>query len=300
MRAKGKNEMKKVKKAIIPVAGYGSRILPFTKAVPKPMVPILNKPSVQYIVEEAVQSGIEEVFLVVGQHKEIIEAHFSHAEELENMLAEKGKTQFLESVLAPVNLCKIHYIVQEKQLGTGHAVLVAKDFIGDDEPFAVMFGDDVMAGGEKPVLKQLIETYEKENKTVIGVENVGFETVCKYASVEFDKNDGREYFATKITEKPAPGTAKSDLSPTGRYVLREGFFDVLEHITRAGSGEYQLTDALDLEIQKRGLIAYRYDGVHYDMGNVFGILQANVEYGLKNDETSEKVREYIKQLAAKL
>ena len=291
--------MQKIKKAVIPVAGYGTRFLPFTKAVPKAMLPIVNRPAVQVVVEEAVASGIEEIYLVVGQHKDIIQAHFSPAPDLEKHLEECGAKEYLECVRRLNDLAKITFIEQEKQAGTGHAVLCAEKYIGN-EPFAVMFGDDVMAGGEKPVLKQLIETYEKEDKTVIGVENVGFETVCKYASVEFEKNEGREYYATKITEKPAPGTAKSDLSPTGRYVLREGFFDVLERITRAGSGEYQLTDALDLEISRRGLIAYRYDGVHYDMGNVFGILQANVEFGLRNLETSEKVREYIKELAAKL
>lgn len=288
--------MKQVKKAIIPVAGYGTRLLPETKALPKPMYPVLNKPSVQYIIQEAVDSGIEEVILIVGQHKEILKAHFSPAPELENVLKTGGKQDLYNSVVYPQNMCKITYIEQTEQLGTGHAVLIAEEHIGN-EPFAVLFGDDVMANhGGKPVLRQLIDAYEKRDETVIAVKNVGFELVSKYASVEYKSNSGREYDVTKITEKPAPGTAKSDLSPLGRYVLKEGFFDVLRRIPRGKNGEYQLTDALDLEAKERGLIAYNFEGSRYDMGDVFGCLHANVETALSSPELKDKVKAYLKNL----
>lgn len=288
--------MKQVKKAIIPVAGYGTRLLPETKALPKPMYPVLNKPSVQYIIQEAVDSGIEEVILIVGQHKEILKAHFSPAPELEEVLKRGGKQAFYDSVVYPQNMCKITYIEQTEQLGTGHAVLIAKDIIGD-EPCAVLFGDDVMSNhGGKPVLRQLIDSYEKRDQTVIAVKNVGFELVYKYASVEFKAQSGREYDVTKITEKPAQGTAKSDLSPLGRYVLKEGFFDILKNTPKSANGEYQLTDALDAEAKTRGLIAYNFEGSRYDMGDVFGCLQANVETALGTPELKEKVKEYLKNL----
>lgn len=288
--------MKKVKKAIIPVAGYGTRLLPETKALPKPMYPILNKPSVQYIIQEAVDSGIEEVLLIVGQHKEIIKAHFSAAPELEGVLSSHGKKDFYDSVVYPQSMCKITYIEQKEQLGTGHAVLIAEDFI-KDEPCAVLFGDDVMFNrGGKPVLRQLIEEYENSDKTVIGVKNVGFELVYKYASVEYSKSNGRAYEVERITEKPAPGTAKSDLSPLGRYVLKEGFFSALKRIPRGASGEYQLTDALDLEAKERGLIAYAFEGDRFDMGDVFGFLQANIQTALSDEVLAPKLKEYLKNL----
>ncbi len=288
--------MKKVKKAIIPVAGYGTRLLPETKAIPKPMYPILNKPSVQYIIQEAIDSGIEEVLLVVGQHKEIIKAHFSSAPELEGVLSSHGKKDFYESVVYPQSMCKITYIEQSEQLGTGHAVLIAEDFV-KNEPCAVLFGDDVMFNrGGKPVLKQLIEAYEQNDKTVIGVKKVGFDLVCKYASVEYSRANGRLYEAEKITEKPAPGTAKSDLSPLGRYVLKDGFFDLLRRIPRGASGEYQLTDALDLEAKERGLLAYDFEGERFDMGDVFGFLQANIQTALADENLAPKLKEYLKNL----
>lgn len=288
--------MKKVKKAIIPVAGYGTRLLPETKALPKPMYPILNKPSVQYIIQEAIDSGIEEVLLIVGQHKEIIKAHFSSAPELEGVLKAQGKKEFYDSVIYPQNMCKITYIEQKEQLGTGHAVLIAEDFI-KDEPCAVLFGDDVMFNrGGKPVLRQLIDEYENSDKTVIGVKNVGFELVYKYASVEYSKSRGRAYDVERITEKPAPGTAKSDLSPLGRYVLKEGFFNVLKRIPRGANGEYQLTDALDLEAKERGLTAYAFEGDRFDMGDIFGCLQANIQTALADEVLAPKVKEYLKNL----
>lgn len=288
--------MQKVRKAIIPVAGYGTRFLPFTKAEPKAMLPVVNVPAVQLVIEEAVSSGIEDIILVVGQHKEIIEAHFAQSASLEKHLEENGAFDYLETVKKVNNMANIRYIVQSRQLGTGHAVLAAKKEIGD-QPFAVMFGDDVMMYDERPVLKQLIDQFEKHGKTVIGVKNVGMDNVSKYASVEYDHSDGDLYNVTAITEKPAKGTAKSDLAPLGRYVIRGGFFDLLERISPGVNNEYQLTDALGLEISHGGLLAYNFQGKRFDMGDVFGYLQANIEFALKNEKYSDKLKEYLKKIS---
>lgn len=284
-----------VKKAVIPVAGYGTRFLPFTKAVPKAMLPIVNKPAVQVVIEEAVKSGIEEILLVVGQHKEIIEAHFSKAPELEQVLQRDNKIEFLQSVQYATNMAKISYITQQKQLGTADAVGCAKKFVGN-QPFAVMFGDDVMYNSQTPVLKQLINVYEKYEKSVLGVKKVG-ENVVKYASVEYDKMlDENTYNMTKITEKPKLEDAKSDLAPLGRYVLRPEIFDIIDNLKPSKNGEYQLTDAFLIESQINGVLAYTFEGKRYDMGDVFGSLQANIEYALRDEKLSEKLKDYLKQL----
>lgn len=285
--------MQKIKKAVIPVAGYGTRFLPFTKAVPKAMLPIVNRPAVQVVVEEAVAAGIEEIYLIVGQHKDIIEAHFSPAYDLENHLECNGDLQRLEAVKRLNDLAKITYIVQEVQSGTASAVLCAEKYI-NGEPFAVMFGDDVMLS-EKPVIGQLAEVYEKTGLTTIGVKNVGFENVCKYASVEYDKQDGRIYNATAITEKPAPGTAKSDLAPLGRYVFDGKIFDILHELKPGKNGEYQLTDAFAYEIASRGINAYAFEGKRYDMGDVFGYLQANIDFAMCDERLNEKLKSFIKE-----
>lgn len=289
--------MQKVKKAIIPVAGYGTRFLPFTKALPKTMLPIINVPAVQYVIQEAVDSGIEEIYLIVGQHADILKAHFSPATELEGVLESRGDLQRLQEVKRPQNLAKITYIVQEEQKGTGHAVLLAEKFIGN-EPFAVLFGDDLM-NAKTPVLKQLISVYEKHQKTVIGVKHVGYEMVSKYASCEYDSESNGIYNLTAITEKPAPGMAKSDLSPLGRYVLRAGFFENIRRIKPGYNGEYQLTDALGVDISKGGLLAYAFEGNRYDMGDLFGFLQANVEFSLQNDLLKDKMKKYLEDLVKK-
>lgn len=291
--------MQKVKKAVIPVAGYGTRFLPFTKAVPKAMLPVVNKPAIQLIIEEAANSGIEEILLVVGQHKEIIEQHFLPYRDLEEHLEKTKATELLNQVKALENIAKIKYIVQEKQLGTAHAVLSAREFVGD-EPFAVMFGDDLMCSDKKPVLKQLIDAFYQDGKTVIGVKNVGYENVSKYASVEYDGVSGSLYHVTAITEKPERDKAKSDLAPLGRYVLRGGFLDVLSKVKPGYGGEYQLTDGLGLEINEAGLNAYAFKGKRYDMGDVFGFLQANCEYALRDEKLSEKMRAYLLDTAKKL
>ena len=289
--------MQKVRKAVIPVAGYGTRFLPFTKAIPKAMLPIVNVPAIQIIIEEAVKSGIEEILLIVGQHKDVIEAHFSPAKELEAVLAKRQSHEFLQKCTEPQKMAKISYLIQEVQNGTGNAVLLAEQF-ANGEPFAVLFGDDVMCS-EKPVLKQLIEVFERENKTVIGVQRVGYENLAKYASCEFDLHEGDLYNITALVEKPDPALAKCDIAPLGRYVLRADFFENLHNLKPGIHGEYQLTDALAMEINRAGLIAYEFEGRRFDTGDVFGFLQANVEFSLKNPEYKEKMQEYLKNLVKK-
>lgn len=288
----------KVRKAVIPVAGYGTRFLPFTKAVPKPMLPILNKPALQIISEEVVNSGITDILFIVGYKKEILESHFDAAPELEKMLADKGKTDYLEEVVYPEHMAKFTYKVQEVQNGTASAIKLAKEFVGD-EPFAVLFGDDVMYNETRPVIGQLIDVYEKYGKTVLGCKRVSMDVISKYASVEYDKileND--VYNMTKVTEKPKKEEAKSDLAPLGRYVCSPGIFRIIDNLKPGANNEYQFTDALDLIARSESALAYVFDGTRYDMGDRFGYLKANIEYGLRDAELKDKLKEYLKELIA--
>lgn len=286
----------KVRKAVIPVAGYGTRFLPFTKAVPKPMLPILNKPALQVISEEVVNSGITDILFIVGYKKEILESHFDAAPELEKMLKEKGKVDFLKEVVYPEHMANFTYVVQEVQNGTASAVQLAKDFVGD-EPFAVLFGDDVMFNEKRPVIGQLADVYEKYGKTVLGCKRVSMDVISKYASVEFDKVlEDDVYNMVKVTEKPKREEAKSDLAPLGRYVCSPKIFDIIENLKPGANGEYQFTDALDIIARSEGALAYVFDGTRYDMGDRFGYLKANIEYGLRDEELKGKLREYLKEL----
>ncbi|MDD7187381.1 MAG: UTP--glucose-1-phosphate uridylyltransferase [Clostridia bacterium] len=287
---------KKVRKAVIPVAGYGTRFLPFTKAVPKPMLPILNKPALQVISEEVVNSGITDILFIVGYKKEILESHFNSAPELEKMLAEKGKNDFLEQVVYPEKMAKFTYKIQEVQNGTASAVALARDFVGD-EPFAVLFGDDVMYNEGRPVIGQLIDVYEKYGKTVLGCKRVSMDVISKYASVEYDKVlEDDVYNMVKVTEKPKKEEAKSDLAPLGRYVCSPDIFKIIDDLKPGANNEYQFTDALDEEARKNGALAYVFKGTRYDMGDRFGYLKANIEYGLRDEELKGKLRDYLKEL----
>ena len=287
---------KKVRKAVIPVAGYGTRFLPFTKAVPKPMLPILNKPALQVISEEVVNSGITDILFIVGYKKEILESHFDAAPELEKMLKEKRKVDFLKEVVYPEHMANFTYVVQEVQNGTASAVQLAKDFVGN-EPFAVLFGDDVMFNEKRPVIGQLADVYEKYGKTVLGCKRVSMDVISKYASVEFDKVlEDDVYNMVKVTEKPKREEAKSDLAPLGRYVCSPKIFDIIENLKPGANGEYQFTDALDIIARSEGALAYVFDGTRYDMGDRFGYLKANIEYGLRDEELKGKLREYLKEL----
>lgn len=287
---------KKVRKAVIPVAGYGTRFLPFTKAVPKPMLPILNKPALQVISEEVVNSGITDILFIVGYKKEILESHFDAAPELEKMLAEKGKNDFLEEVVYPEKMANFTYKIQEVQNGTASAVALARDFVGD-EPFAVLFGDDVMYNEGRPVIGQLIDVYEKYGKTVLGCKRVSMDVISKYASVEYDKVlEDDVYNMVKVTEKPKKEEAKSDLAPLGRYVCSPDIFEIIDNLKPGANNEYQFTDALDEEAHKNGALAYVFKGTRYDMGDRFGYLKANIEYGLRDEELKGKLKDYLKEL----
>ena len=286
----------KVKKAVIPVAGYGTRFLPFTKAVPKPMLPILNKPALQVISEEVVNSGITDILFIVGYKKEILESHFDAAPELEKMLEEKGKTDYLKEVVYPEHMANFTYKIQEVQNGTASAINLARDFVGN-EPFAVLFGDDVMYNEKRPVIGQLIDVYEKYGKTVLGCKKVSMDVISKYASVEYDAVlENNVYNMTKVTEKPKKEEAKSDLAPLGRYVCSPEIFGIIDDLKPGANNEYQFTDALDIIARKNGALAYVFDGTRYDMGDRLGYLKANIEYGLRDDELKDKLKEYLKEI----
>lgn len=288
--------MKKVRKAVIPVAGFGTRFLPFTKAVPKAMLPVVNRPAIEVIIDEAFDSGIEEIALIVGQNKEILEKHFSENSSLNVVLSANGKKEYYKAVNKYENR-KIVLIEQKEQKGTANAIAVASDFVAG-EPFAVMFGDDLMYG-EQPVIGQLIDVFNAKGKTVIGCKRVGLSQVSKYACVEYDESEGNVYKITKITEKPLPEEIKSNLSPLGRYVCPPKILDVIANLKTGRNGEYQFTDALDIISRTQGGYALEFNGIRYDMGDRLGFLKANVEFALRNDELKEEFAEYLKEFNEK-
>ncbi|EFM11930.1 UTP-glucose-1-phosphate uridylyltransferase [Paenibacillus curdlanolyticus YK9] len=275
--------MKKVRKAIIPAAGLGTRFLPATKAMPKEMLPIVDKPTIQYIVEEAIASGIEDIIIVTGKGKRSIEDHFDTAFELEHNLLEKGKLGLLEEVRKSSNV-EIHYIRQKEAKGLGHAVWCARNFIGD-EPFAVLLGDDIVVA-ETPCTKQLIEQYERTERSVIGVQVVSIEQTDRYGIVDpsESESEGKLVQVKRFVEKPPLGTAPSNLAIMGRYVLTPEIFEFLEaHETGAG-GEIQLTDAIQKLNEQEGVFAYDFDGIRYDVGEKLGFITTTLDFALQNKE----------------
>ncbi len=291
--------MKKVRKAIIPAAGLGTRVLPASKAIPKEMLNIVDKPAIQYIVEEAFNSGIEEVLIITNRGKGAIEDHFDHAFELEAKLEDnEDKRDILESVKACSNFGNIYFLRQKETGGLGHAVLCAKNFVGD-EPFAILYGDDVMIN-EKPVTKQLIEAYEKYEKGVVGVKEVDDEAITKYCSLKVEKISDKVYNCTDMIEKPKKEEIMSNFSILGRVVLPSEIFEILESTPKGAGNELQLTDAMKTLAQKSGVIALDYEGRRYDMGNKFGILQANIEVGLSHPQIKQELTQYIKDIAKEL
>lgn len=292
--------MSKVKKAVIPVAGYGTRLLPYTKAVPKPMLPVVNVPAVQMIAKEAVDAGIEEILFIVGQKKEIIESHFNSFAELEEVLNRDGKNELLKAIKYPETMAKITFAVQEKQRGTADAIGVAKDFVGN-EPFAVLFGDDLIYSSTKPVIGQLMDAYDKTGKTIIGVKTVPHNDVPKYASVEYDSKEDRLYHMTKITEKPRLEDVKSDISPLGRYILAPTIMPIIDTLKpNPKTHEYCLTSAFQIDSKANGVYAYEFEGVRYDLGDRLGFLKANVEYGLRDEKLGADFKDYLINLIQSL
>ncbi|MGN0528755.1 MAG: UTP--glucose-1-phosphate uridylyltransferase GalU [Eubacterium sp.] len=286
----------KIRKAIIPAAGMGTRVLPVSKAVPKEMLNIVDKPAIQYIVEEAFDSGIEEVLIITNRGKGAIEDHFDHAFELETKLSENAdKSDILNSVKQCSSFGNIYFLRQKETGGLGHAVLCAKNFVGN-EPFAVLYGDDVIIS-DYPVTKQLIEAYDKYGKGAVGVKEVSEDAITKYCSLAVEHLEGNCYNCTDMIEKPKKEEIMSNFSILGRVVLPPEIFDVLEKTPKGAGNELQLTDAMKALAQAKGVTAVDYIGTRYDMGNKFGILQANIEVGLKHPETAEQLKEYIKEIS---
>lgn len=283
--------MKKVRKAIIPAAGLGTRFLPATKAMPKEMLPIVDKPTIQYIVEEAVQSGIEDIIIVTGKGKRAIEDHFDHAFELEQNLLEKGKTELLEKVQYSSKMVDIHYIRQKEPKGLGHAIWCARKFIGD-EPFAVLLGDDIVQS-DNPCLKQLIEQYEETRASVIGVQTVPEEETHRYGIVDPIGNVGRRYSVNQFVEKPKQGTSPSNLAIMGRYVLTPEIFMFLEKQEAGAGGEIQLTDAIQKLNEIQRVFSYDFEGIRYDVGEKFGFVKTTIEFALKNEELRTELMKYL-------
>lgn len=284
--------MKKVRKCVIPVAGMGTRFLPGTKAIPKEMFPIIDKPAIQYIVEEAVNSGIEEILFITSSYKNSVIDHFDKNFELETRLKNSGKEDKLEIVKKISDLATFTYIRQGEPLGSGHAIRLAKNFVGD-EPFAVMYGDDVMMY-DKPVLKQLIDMYEEKDSNVIGVQEVDKELTYKYGIIEYaNKETGK---IKRIVEKPKVEDAPSCDAGLGRYIVKPEIFDELEKLSKGAGGEYQFTDAMLSLMNKQDFYACKFDGKYFDIGSQFGYLKANIEFALKRDDLKEDVKEYIENM----
>ena len=285
--------MSKVKKAIIPAAGLGTRFLPATKAMPKEMLPIVDRPTIEYIVEEAIESGIEDIIIVTGKGKRAIEDHFDYNFELEDNLVRKEKFDLLEKIRQSSNV-EIHYIRQKEPKGLGHAIWCARKFIGD-EPFAVLLGDDIVQA-ETPALKQLMDQHDETNSSVIGVQTVSSEETHRYGIIDPSNVNGRSYEVSNFVEKPAPGTAPSNLAIMGRYILTPEIFEYLELQETGAGGEIQLTDAIQKLNQKQKVFAYDFEGQRYDVGEKFGFIKTTIEFALKNEELGPQVRELIKSL----
>jgi len=289
--------LKKVRKAIIPAAGLGTRFLPATKAMPKEMLPIVDKPTIQYIIEEAVEAGIEDIIIVTGKSKRAIEDHFDFSPELERNLEEKGKTELLEKVKKASNLADIHYIRQKEPKGLGHAVWCARNFIGD-EPFAVLLGDDIVQA-EKPGLRQLMDEYEKTLSSVIGVQQVPEDQTHRYGIIDPLTNEGRLYQVKNFVEKPKPGTAPSNLAILGRYVFTPEIFMYLDKQQIGAGGEIQLTDAIQKLNEIQRVFAYDFEGKRYDVGEKLGFIQTTLEFAMQDSELKDSLIPFMQDLLAK-
>ena len=291
----------KIKKAVIPAAGLGTRVLPASKSMPKEMLPIVDKPAIQYIVEEAVKSGIEDILIITSRGKTTVEDHFDRNPELEAKLLASKKQEVYDQMVAISQMANIQYVRQKETKGLGHAVLCAKAFAGN-EPFAVLYGDDVVLGGEKPACCELCEAYEKYGVGVAGIKPVATETISKYCSVALEPilDEKAVYRLTDMVEKPSLTEVLSNYSILGRVVLPPEIFPILENTAPGAGGEIQLTDAMRVLAREHGMVGVEYTGTRYDMGNKFGILQAIVEVALQHPQVKDQFRAYLKQVAARL
>ena len=284
----------RVKKAIIPAAGLGTRFLPATKAQPKEMLPIVDKPTIQYIVEEAIDSGIEEILIVTGRNKRAIEDHFDRSVELELELARKNNNGLLKQVQDISNLVDIHYIRQKEAKGLGHAIYCARTFVGN-EPFAVMLGDDVVSS-RIPCLRQLMDVFEDYSNTVLGVQKVSPDDVNKYGIISCEELGERLYKVKDLVEKPAINDAPSNVAILGRYIITPEIFDILGKTEPGSGGEIQLTDALRTLGSGQPMYAYNFEGKRYDIGSKLGFLQATVEFALQREDLKDEFIEYLKEV----
>ena len=285
---------KRVRKAIIPAAGLGTRFLPATKAQAKEMLPIVDKPTLQYIIEEAIESGIEEILIVTGRSKKSIEDHFDRSVELELELEQKGKTEMLEMVQDISNMVNIHYIRQKEPKGLGHAVHCAKSFIGN-EPFAVLLGDDIV-DAETPCLKQMIDAYDEYKTSILGVQEVAKENVDKYGILDVKYIEDRVYKVKDMVEKPSVEDAPSNIAILGRYIITPAIFNILENQEPGKGGEIQLTDALKTLGKQEAIYAYNFEGRRYDVGDKLGFLEATIDFALKRDNLRDDLLNYMRKI----
>lgn len=288
----------KIRKAIIPAAGLGTRFLPATKAMPKEMLPIVDKPTIQYIIEEAVASGIEDIIIVTGKGKRAIEDHFDSSFELEHNLAEKGKWCLLEEVRKSSDMADIHYIRQKEPKGLGHAIWCARKFIGD-EPFAVLLGDDIVES-ETPCLKQMMDVYDQFQSAIVGVQPVAPDQVDRYGIVDGKAISERIFETSRLVEKPAREDAPSNLAIMGRYILLPEIFDLLENQEVGKHGEIQLTDALSALSRRSSVLAYHFEGTRHDVGEKLGFIETSIHYALQHKELREGLVTYMREVLSKL
>lgn len=290
---------RKVRKAVFPAAGLGTRFLPATKAQPKEMLPLVDKPLIQYVIEEAVDSGIESVIIITRRGKNAIEDHFDVSYELENLLSEQGKQALLETVQKVSNLAHISYVRQKKALGLGHAVLMARELVGD-EPFAVMLGDDIIHA-QTPCLRQMLDVYEAYSAPIVAIEEIPLESISQYGvisgkPVDYNGTRDRLYKLDGLVEKPPKEAAPSNLAIIGRYILEPEIFEVLAATQAGAGGEIQLTDGLRTLLQQKGIYGWRFEGKRYDTGNKLGFLEATVDFALRRPDLGDAFRKYLKSL----
>ena len=282
----------KIRKAVIPAAGLGTRFLPATKAQPKEMLPIVDKPTLQYIIEECIESGIEEILIITGRNKKSIEDHFDKNIELEMELEKSGKQEMLEMVRNISDMANIHFIRQKEPKGLGHAIYCSKTFVGN-EPFAVLLGDDIVYNEEKPCLKQILECYNEYKTSILGVQKVPRENINKYGIVEAKHIEDRVYKVKGLIEKPNMNQTNSNIAILGRYIITPRIFEILENLEPGKGGEIQLTDALLKLSKEEAIYAYNFEGKRYDVGDKLGFLQATIEFALKKEELRDDFIKYL-------
>ena len=288
-----------IKKAVIPAAGWGTRFLPITKSQPKEMIPVVDTPVIQYVVEEAVAAGLTDILIIVGRTKRAIEEHFDRSPLLEASLEAKNMKEELEKLVKISNLANIHFVWQKEMNGLGDAISYAKDHVGN-EPFAVLLGDTLMASKTKPVIKQLIDVYNRYHGSVVALEKVPAEKVQRYGVIDGEAMDDNVYLAKDFVEKPKPEDAPSDLAVASRYIFTPEIFKYLEKTPRGKGNEIQITDAMRLMVKERAMYGYQFDGIRYDVGNKLDFIKTNVIFGLDHEDIGPKLKEWLKEFAKDL